>query len=187
MQSSLGETKFGHQFHNQMVGGDCSTCHTGIFPFERGLLNFKDNLHKTAEENKTSCGSCHNPDGVAFASEGNCGKCHTSFSGASATGGSAGMPETIVYENRLSDVAYDHDFHNQMVGGDCTTCHDDVFAMAKSDLEGYSEDYHRKAEAAGTQCANCHSANGAAFAALNNCSRCHQGLKVKEVEANAGG
>ncbi len=185
VQSSLGETKFGHEFHNQMVGGDCSTCHTGIFPFEKGLLNYKDNLHKTAETNKTSCGSCHNPEGVAFASEGNCAQCHTSFSGSG--GGSAGMPETIVYENQLGRVSYDHALHTELVGGDCSSCHDDIFKMAKSELAGYSEDYHRKAEAAGTLCAGCHSENGAAFGALNNCSRCHQGLKIREVEANGGG
>jgi len=43
------------------------------------------------------------------------------------------------------------------------------------------------AEAAGKQCGSCHKPQGPAFAALNNCTRCHEGLKVKEVNADAGG
>ncbi len=181
IQTSLGEVKFDHAHHDELAKGDCGVCHTKLFPFAEDLMNYKDDLHKTAEQSQTSCAACHRPQGTAFASGGNCMKCHVSF------GSSAAMPAQLVYQNPLGKVVYDHSHHMELVSVDCTQCHDELFPMEQTNLAGYAEDYHRTAEAAGKQCGSCHKPQGTAFAALNNCTRCHEGLKVKEVNADAGG
>ncbi len=72
-----GNVTFNHAAHIMRAKGDCKTCHPGLFPQDaKAPLNFKPNLHKTAETNMTSCGSCHRPGGMAFETKGNCAKCH---------------------------------------------------------------------------------------------------------------
>ncbi|MGD1097231.1 MAG: c(7)-type cytochrome triheme domain-containing protein [Bryobacteraceae bacterium] len=74
----LGNVTFNHAAHVKRVNGDCAACHPKLFPQDaKAPLNFKPAIHKTAENEKTSCGSCHRPGGMSFESKGNCGKCHT--------------------------------------------------------------------------------------------------------------
>ncbi|HEY1758711.1 MAG TPA: c(7)-type cytochrome triheme domain-containing protein [Bryobacteraceae bacterium] len=72
-----GNVTFDHAAHLKRANGDCTVCHDKLFAKDaKAPLNFKAALHKTAETDKTSCGSCHHAGGVAFESKGNCAKCH---------------------------------------------------------------------------------------------------------------
>src|SRR5215467_8657262 len=72
-----GNVTFDHTAHIKRANGDCGACHEKLFNQDaKAPLNFKPNLHKTAEMDKTSCGACHRAGGAAFESKGNCAKCH---------------------------------------------------------------------------------------------------------------
>ena len=72
-----GNVTFNHSEHVMRANGDCKTCHSSLFREDAGTpLNYKANVHKSAEMNMTSCGSCHRAGGTAFESKGNCNKCH---------------------------------------------------------------------------------------------------------------
>jgi len=76
-KTKMGNVTFQHAKHVEYAKGDCATCHPKLFQQSATApLNFKANMHKTAEANKTSCAFCHNPGGPAFPTAGNCAKCH---------------------------------------------------------------------------------------------------------------
>jgi c(7)-type cytochrome triheme protein len=76
-KSKKGDVTFDHAAHIMRAKGDCKTCHDSLFKQDAtAKLNFKANVHKTAEKNMTSCGSCHRAGGTAFESKGNCNNCH---------------------------------------------------------------------------------------------------------------
>jgi len=76
-QAKMGNVTFDHAAHLKRANGNCKTCHDGLFQqSSTAPINFKANLHKTAETAKTSCGACHNPGGPSFESKSNCAKCH---------------------------------------------------------------------------------------------------------------
>jgi c(7)-type cytochrome triheme protein len=76
-KAAIGNVTFDHAKHAERVKGNCKTCHPGLFQQSATVpLNFKANMHKTAEANKTSCAHCHVEGGAAFAAKGNCQKCH---------------------------------------------------------------------------------------------------------------
>ncbi|MCB9386089.1 MAG: DmsE family decaheme c-type cytochrome [Bryobacterales bacterium] len=177
VETRLGPARFDHEKHIELAKDNCQACHNKIFPLEKGLLGYEDNLHKTAEAAKTSCGACHFPGGEAFGSKGNCLKCHTDAS-TSERGSLLGLPERIFYQNRLGDVSFDHDQHIADEKGNCKTCHDGLWPMAEVGLKGYSEDYHRVAEKNNQSCAVCHAPHKESFGSLNNCTRCHEGLEL---------
>ena len=176
VETRLGPARFDHQRHVELAGNDCRSCHNQVFPLTRGLLNYADNLHKTAEANQTSCGACHRPAGTAFESEGNCLQCHVDPT-ARAAGSAMGLQRSLVYGNRLGDVIFNHDQHIVDAENSCVACHNTAFRMDQVGLAEYSRDYHRSAEASGSSCASCHRPGGSAFGALNNCTRCHVGLE----------
>lgn len=177
IDTKLGPARFDHKKHIELAKDNCQACHNKIFPLEKGLLSYEDNLHKTAEAAKTSCGACHFPGGEAFASKGNCLKCHTDAS-TTERGSLLGLPERIFYRNPLGDVAFNHDRHIVDAKGDCKECHGDLWPMDRVGLKGYSEDYHRTAERKSESCAACHAPRKSSFGSLNNCTRCHQGLEL---------
>lgn len=75
--TKFGDVTFNHAAHLMREKGNCAACHPKLFMQDaKAPLNFKANLHKTAEENMTSCGACHRPGGAAFETKGNCAKCH---------------------------------------------------------------------------------------------------------------
>jgi c(7)-type cytochrome triheme protein len=76
-QSKMGNVTFDHAAHLKRASGDCKTCHDKLFQqSSTAPINFKANMHKTAEAAKTSCGGCHTPGGASFETKGNCAKCH---------------------------------------------------------------------------------------------------------------
>lgn len=177
VETRLGAARFGHARHVELTNNNCGACHNKVFPLAKGMLNYADNLHRTAEESRTSCAACHYPGGQAFPSKDNCMECHADLS-ASARGSTMGLPEEVVYANRLADVIFDHDQHIGEARGDCGQCHGELFPMGKASLEGYAEDYHRSAERDGSSCASCHAPARSAFGSLNNCTRCHKQLEL---------
>ena len=76
-QSKMGNVTFDHAAHAKRANNDCKTCHDKLFKqSSTEPINFKANMHKTAEAAKTSCGACHTPGGASFETKGNCAKCH---------------------------------------------------------------------------------------------------------------
>jgi len=173
----LGDALFGHDKHVELLEGDCKACHNQIFPLSKGMLGYADDLHRTAETAKTSCGACHAPEASAFPSQENCLRCHVDMS-ASAAGSDMGLPATVVYPNRLADVPFDHDEHIRESKGDCRACHNDSFPMEKAVLDYDADDAHQGAERAETSCATCHHPGGESFGAVDNCTRCHKTLEL---------
>jgi c(7)-type cytochrome triheme protein len=182
VDTRLGPARFDHSKHVELAKDNCQACHNKIFPLEKGLLGYEDNLHKTAEAAKTSCGACHFPGGEAFEAKSNCLKCHADAS-TNERGSLLGLPERIFYHNRLGDVAFDHDQHIVDAKGDCKQCHEGLWPMEEVGLKGYAEDYHRVAERGNQSCAACHAPTKSSFGSLNNCTRCHEGLEL-DIDPN---
>ncbi|MCS6953588.1 MAG: cytochrome c3 family protein [Bryobacterales bacterium] len=73
----FGDVPFDHAKHTAREKGNCKVCHDALWPQDaKAPLNYKANMHKTAEAKKTSCAFCHVAGGKAFASANNCNKCH---------------------------------------------------------------------------------------------------------------
>ncbi len=73
-----GNVTFDHAGHVKRAKNDCAVCHPTLFAQDsKSPLGFKP-PHKSLEDKKASCGSCHRVGGVAFGTLGNCanGKCH---------------------------------------------------------------------------------------------------------------
>jgi len=75
-KSALGNVTFDHAKHVEREKADCKVCHNKVFPQSTAPLDFKANMHKTAEAKKASCAACHVAAGKAFESKANCQKCH---------------------------------------------------------------------------------------------------------------
>ncbi len=76
-KATMGNVTFLHAKHVEREKNDCKVCHPVLFQQSATApLNWKGNMHKTAEAKKASCGFCHRPGGPAFAVTGNCTKCH---------------------------------------------------------------------------------------------------------------
>ncbi len=72
-----GNVTFDHAAHVTREKGNCAVCHPKLFMQDaKAPLNYKAGLHRPAEMNMTSCGSCHRMGGPSFESKGNCAKCH---------------------------------------------------------------------------------------------------------------
>jgi c(7)-type cytochrome triheme protein len=78
LQAKTGNVTYDHTAHAKREKDNCKTCHPALWAQDaKAPLNFKANIHKTAESQKTSCGFCHHEAGKAFATKGNCTtKCH---------------------------------------------------------------------------------------------------------------
>ena len=76
-KSALGNVTFEHAKHVEREKANCKVCHDKLFQQNATApLNFKANMHKTAEASKTACAACHVAGGKSFATQGNCQKCH---------------------------------------------------------------------------------------------------------------
>ena len=71
-----GKATFTHKLHYERVNGDCTVCHTKIFPQSRAPINYGKALHRAAEASETACAACHRVGGTSFAADSNCVKCH---------------------------------------------------------------------------------------------------------------
>jgi c(7)-type cytochrome triheme protein len=76
--NKYGKSTFTHKLHYDRVNGDCTVCHTKIFPQSRAPINYGKALHRAAEANETACAFCHRVGGTSFAADSHCVKCHES-------------------------------------------------------------------------------------------------------------
>ena len=74
--NKYGKSTFTHKLHYERVKGDCTVCHTKIFPQSRAPMNYGKALHRAAEANETACAACHRVGGTSFAADSHCVKCH---------------------------------------------------------------------------------------------------------------
>jgi c(7)-type cytochrome triheme protein len=82
-------------------------------------------------------------------------------------------PENFVIESRNGNVTYDHAKHLEREKGDCTACHPKFFEQSTQAPLNYKAGVHKTAEKAKKSCGGCHYPDGAAFASLGNCAKCH--------------
>jgi len=75
-ESKMGNVTFQHATHTEREGGNCESCHPGLFPQAREPLGYKAGMHKPAEAAKKACAGCHFADGKSFETKGNCKTCH---------------------------------------------------------------------------------------------------------------
>ena len=75
-ENKYGKSTFTHKLHYERVQGDCTVCHTKIFPQSRAPMNYGKALHRAAEANETACAACHRVGGTSFAADSHCVKCH---------------------------------------------------------------------------------------------------------------
>lgn len=74
--NTYGKVTFTHKMHFDRVNGDCTVCHTKIFPQSRAPINYGKALHRVAEAEGTACAFCHRVGGTSFAADSHCVKCH---------------------------------------------------------------------------------------------------------------
>lgn len=76
-KSMMGNVTLDHAKHVERAKGDCKVCHDKLFRQSASApLNYKANMHKTAEASKSACAACHVAGGKSFETKGNCQKCH---------------------------------------------------------------------------------------------------------------
>jgi c(7)-type cytochrome triheme protein len=76
--NKYGKATFTHKLHYERVNGDCTVCHTKIFPQSRAPINYGKAQHRVAEAEGTACAFCHRVGGTSFAADSHCVKCHES-------------------------------------------------------------------------------------------------------------
>jgi len=76
--NKYGKATFTHKLHYDRVNGDCTVCHTKVFPQSRAPINYGKALHRAAEAEGTACAFCHRVGGTSFAADSHCVKCHES-------------------------------------------------------------------------------------------------------------
>lgn len=179
----LAPVEFDHRQHIDYAQGDCTQCHNSLFSMGRGNLRYGGfDRHTQAEEAKASCAGCHVEGGTAFPALENCQECHQGLPApgvplaASAASG-PGVGE-VRYQTALGEVVFDHERHESLARNDCSACHTGLFGFGGDSLNYGGADLHKDAEENKASCAdaNCHVAGGRAFAAQDNCARCHLGL-----------
>jgi c(7)-type cytochrome triheme protein len=75
-ENKYGNVTFNHKMHYERVKGECTVCHTKIFPQSRAPINYGKALHRAAEAEGTACAFCHRVGGTSFAADSHCVKCH---------------------------------------------------------------------------------------------------------------
>ena len=76
-KAMTGNVTFEHAKHIAREKADCKVCHDKLFQQSSAApLNYKANMHKTAEAKKTACAACHVAGGRSFETKANCQKCH---------------------------------------------------------------------------------------------------------------
>ena len=78
IKAKNGDVTFNHAAHLKREKNECKNCHPAPFTQDaKAAVKFRP-PHKTEEDKKQSCGTCHRPGGEAFATANNCtnAKCH---------------------------------------------------------------------------------------------------------------
>jgi c(7)-type cytochrome triheme protein len=158
---------FSHRVHVTGVGLDCDSCHPDTFQKKRGAAEAAgDFTMKSLEEGKY-CGMCHDGD-TAFGVTGpeTCVTCH---------GSNMQQPKTIIFEEPVKAVTFNHTAHTEDMGFDCNDCHNDIFKMKMGNAELHPDQFTMEALYAGKYCGACHDGE-TAFASDTKCASCHIGV-----------
>lgn len=88
-------------------------------------------------------------------------------------------PEAPIVWEQPARATFDHKIHTMDAGLDCSSCHDDVFAM-ESKEESKRDTFTMAAMAEGQFCGTCHNGSDA-FDSSTQCASCHFAPKEKIV------
>lgn len=146
---------FQHNTHRARM--KCGSCHTKLFPFEKG----KTKISFASHSSNQACFSCHKDvEGTAF--YGDCNRCHKDRGGSSSI---QKGPEPLYYTvEGAGPVTFKHSSHGTFA---CDTCHPKLFTMKKGATKMVMGDMYR-----GESCGTCHNGDKA-FQAME-CAKCHQ-------------
>ncbi|HEY6873184.1 MAG TPA: cytochrome c3 family protein [Geobacteraceae bacterium] len=150
---------FSHDIHLGKYNNNCKVCHNAIF-------NLKARRHYTmAEMEKTkSCGACHSGiKAFSVASDKDCVRCHK------------GTPRPVAFKPKgATEVQFSHEFHISATGGKCRSCHNGKV------ITGRDRNVTMAQMEKGKTCGACHNGKKV-FTVAENCSRCHRGMKPREI------
>jgi c(7)-type cytochrome triheme protein len=164
-------SSFSHKFHVEEAGFKCADCHNSLFQQAWGTAKAAGDFSMGNFEKGKYCGACH--DGVtAFAvtDQGSCDRCH---------GGNMKPPKTVVFEQPVKSVVFEHSRHVDQFSLPCSSCHERLFKM-KIGESVKQPDFTMAAMYQGKYCGACHD-GASAFSLKTRCAACHgQGYNGKE-------
>jgi c(7)-type cytochrome triheme protein len=138
---------FSHKFHVEEAGFKCTDCHNSLFQQTGGAAKAAGDFSMGNFEKGKYCGACH--DGVtsfAVTDQGSCARCH---------GGDMKPPKTVVFEQPVKAVVFDHSKHVDEFRLPCSSCHESLFKMKKGESEKQL-DFTMEAMYQGKYCGSCH-------------------------------
>ncbi|WP_417913094.1 c(7)-type cytochrome triheme domain-containing protein [Candidatus Electronema sp. TJ] len=158
-------SRFSHDFHVNKVGFGCVDCHNSLFQQAGSSANAADDFAMSAFEQDKYCGVCHDGS-TAFAAtdQGSCARCH---------GSGVTLPKTVVFEQPVKAVVFDHSKHAEELRLPCSSCHDKLFKMKQGESEK-QPDFTMEAMLHGKHCGACHD-GVSAFSLKTRCAFCHIG------------
>lgn len=166
-----GITLFSHEFHVKQVGFNCVDCHDSLFQQVGGAAKAAGDFTMSAFDQGKYCGTCHDGS-TAFAAteQDSCARCHDNDIKA---------PKTIVFDQPVKAVIFDHSRHAEELGISCGSCHESLFRMKRGESEK-QPDFTMEAMYQGKYCGACHDGTSA-FSLKTRCAACHiGGLDGKE-------
>jgi len=83
---------FSHALHVDELGLECDSCHDGLFEYEAGAAEAKDDFTMKSLAEGNYCGACHDGS-TAFSSETRCADCHEGVKGYKRALGLVNVPE----------------------------------------------------------------------------------------------
>jgi len=152
---------FSHDFHVNKVGFNCVDCHNSLFQQVRGAAKAAGDFTMSAFDQGKYCGACHDGS-TAFAvtEQNSCARCHDSGMKA---------PKTIVFEQPVKAVVFDHGKHAEELSIACSRCHASLFKMKRGESEK-QPDFTMEAMYQGKYCGACHDRK-------TSCTVCHIGVQ----------
>lgn len=152
---------FSHDFHVNKVGFNCADCHDSLFQQVRGAAKAAGDFTMSAFDQGKYCGVCHDGS-TAFAvtERDSCARCHDSDMKA---------PKTIVFEQPVKAVLFDHGKHAEELRVACGRCHESLFKMKRGETEK-QPDFTMEAMYQGKYCGACHDR-------ATRCGLCHIGAQ----------
>lgn len=158
---------FSHSSHVIEYEFSCDTCHPDMFERRRGAAKEAGDYGHEAFEEGLYCGACHDGSSAFDTVEKeNCISCH---------GSDMVEPETIIFTKPVKAVIFNHTEHTEM-GYECSSCHNELFAMRVGAAEEQPEKFTMAALYEGKYCGACHNGEDA-FASDTMCTTCHIGVQ----------
>jgi c(7)-type cytochrome triheme protein len=150
---------FSHDIHLSKYNNNCKVCHNAIFNLKSRRRYTMADMEKTK-----SCGACHSGvKAFSVASDKDCVRCHK------------GTPRPVAFKPKgIADIQFSHEFHISATGGKCKSCHNGKV------ITGKDRNVTMAQMEKGKTCGACHNGKKV-FSVTENCSRCHRGMKPKDI------